>query len=115
MRKQVIYILFFFVFSLSSNAQNKVQGATLSSSLLKHHALLCFSPNLNLTQTQAAPGSPPLLKHAYGAHVIPSGSIKDMPFFCAMECRLRERTRLWIKFRTGDDASYEKLIHSGGK
>lgn len=115
MRKQLFYILFFFVFSLNSKAQNVLMPSVNSSTLFHHHSLLCFSPNLNLTQTQPTPGSLPLLKHAYGANVITSGSINDMPFFCAMECRLRERTRLWIKFRTGDDASYEKLIHSGEK
>jgi hypothetical protein len=117
MRQQFIFILCLFclVFSLKSEAQNRSISAANSSPLFKHHSLLSFSHNLSLTQTQPAPGSLPLLKHAYGADVIPSGSINDMPFFCAMECRLRERTRFWIKFRTGDDASYEKLIHSGEK
>ncbi|MBK6984649.1 MAG: hypothetical protein IPH32_07770 [Bacteroidetes bacterium] len=41
---------------------------------------------------------------------ISSGSIKDLPFFCAMECNLRKRTNIWIKLRAGDDASYMKMI-----
>jgi hypothetical protein len=41
---------------------------------------------------------------------ISSGSIKDLPFFCAMECNLRKHTNIWIKLRAGDDASYMKMI-----
>ena len=41
---------------------------------------------------------------------ITSGSINDLPFFCAMECKVRKRTNIWIKLRAGDDASYMKLI-----
>jgi hypothetical protein len=41
---------------------------------------------------------------------ISSGSIKDLPFFCAMECKVRQHTNIWIKLRAGDDASYMKMI-----
>jgi hypothetical protein len=41
---------------------------------------------------------------------ISSGSINDLPFFCAMECRVRKHTNIWIKLRAGDDASYMKMI-----
>ncbi len=117
MQKQLLYILclFCFVFSLNSIAQNNFNTTAQSSSLFNSHSLLSFSHNPNITQAQPSPGSLPLLKHAYGADVITSGSINEMPFFCALECRLRGRTGLWIKFRTGDDASYEKLIRSGRK
>lgn len=43
---------------------------------------------------------------------ISSGSIKDLPFFCAMECNLRKRTNIGIKLRAGDDASYMKMINT---
>ena len=39
-----------------------------------------------------------------------SGSIDDLPFFCAMECKVRKHTNIWIKLRAGDDASYMKMI-----
>ncbi|MES2761555.1 MAG: hypothetical protein V4677_05090 [Bacteroidota bacterium] len=39
-----------------------------------------------------------------------SGSINDLPFFCAMECKVRKHTNIWIKLRAGDDASYMKMI-----
>lgn len=114
MRKQVTYILFYFVFSLNSNAQNIAMHVAPASDMFKHIAPLSFSHNLSLIQTQPAQGSI-LLQQAVKLPEIKSGSIHDMPFFCAMECRLRGRTGLWIKLRTGDDASYEKLIHSAGK
>jgi hypothetical protein len=41
---------------------------------------------------------------------ISSGSIKDLPCFCAMECNLRKHTNIWIKLRACDDASYMKMI-----
>ena len=41
---------------------------------------------------------------------ISSGSIKDLPFFCAMECKVRKHTNIWIKLRAGDDASYMRMI-----
>ncbi len=41
---------------------------------------------------------------------ISSGSIKDLPFFCAMECKVRQHTNIWIKLRAGDDESYRKMI-----
>jgi hypothetical protein len=37
-------------------------------------------------------------------------SIKDMPFFCRMECKARNRANIWIKLRAGDDDSYMKMI-----
>ena len=39
-----------------------------------------------------------------------SGSIKDLPFFCALECKIRNQANIWVKFRAGDDASYMKMI-----
>lgn len=44
-----------------------------------------------------------------------SGSINDLPFFCAMECKVRKHTNIWIKLRTGDDESYMKLIKSASR
>lgn len=41
---------------------------------------------------------------------ISSSSINDLPFFCAMECKVRKHTNIWIKLRAGDDASYMKMI-----
>lgn len=46
---------------------------------------------------------------------IDSGFINDLPFFCAMECKVRKRTNIWIKLRTGDDESYMKLIKSASR
>ena len=46
---------------------------------------------------------------------ISSGSINDLPFFCAMECKVRKRTNIWIKLRAGDDESYMKLIQSASR
>gem|GEM_PF-6132501 len=43
---------------------------------------------------------------------IAPSSINDLPFFCAMECKVRKRTNIWIKLRAGDDESYMKLIKS---
>ena len=43
---------------------------------------------------------------------ISSGSINDLPFFCAMECKVRKHTYIWIKLRAGDDASYMRMINS---
>jgi len=39
-------------------------------------------------------------------------SINDMPFFCAMECKVRKKANIWVKLRAGDDASYMKMINS---
>ena len=41
---------------------------------------------------------------------ISSGSINDLPFFCAIECKVHKHTNIWIKLRAGDDASYMKMI-----
>jgi hypothetical protein len=46
---------------------------------------------------------------------ISSSSINDLPFFCAMECKVRKHTNIWIKLRTGDDESYMKLIKSASR
>ncbi|MES2130760.1 MAG: hypothetical protein V4506_00335 [Bacteroidota bacterium] len=46
---------------------------------------------------------------------IESASVNDLPFFCAMECRIRKHTNIWIKFRAGNDDSYMKMIHSATK
>ncbi|MBI3518469.1 MAG: hypothetical protein HY062_03815 [Bacteroidetes bacterium] len=53
-------------------------------------------------------------QHVPALHMnsVPVTSINDLPFFCAMECKIRNRTNIWIKFRTGDDASYMKMIRS---
>jgi len=47
--------------------------------------------------------------------VISSGSINDLPFFCAIECKVRKRTNIWIKIRAGDDATYMKMIEVANK
>lgn len=114
MRKRLFYILPFLVFSPDSNAQNSARNVAPAADVFKHITPLYFFHNLNLTKMQPTAGSSSMIQHARLSK-ISSGSINDMPFFCAMECRLREHTRLWIKFRTGDDASYEKLIRSGKK
>lgn len=41
---------------------------------------------------------------------IPLGFLNDLPFFCAMECKVRKHTKIWIKLRAGDDDSYMKMI-----
>jgi hypothetical protein len=41
---------------------------------------------------------------------IDASTTKELPFFCAMECRVRKHTKLWIKVRTGNDDSYMKMI-----
>ena len=46
---------------------------------------------------------------------ISSASINDLPFFCAMECKVRKHTNIWIKLRAGDDESYMKLIQSAAR
>jgi len=42
--------------------------------------------------------------------VIKPGSVNEMPFFCAMECKVRNYTNIWIKLRAGNDDSYMKMI-----
>lgn len=46
---------------------------------------------------------------------IEASAINDLPFFCAMECRIRKHTNIWIKLRAGNDDSYMKMIHSATK
>lgn len=46
---------------------------------------------------------------------IESASVNELPFFCAMECRIRKHTNIWIKLRAGNDDSYMKMIHSSTK
>lgn len=46
---------------------------------------------------------------------IPSGSINDLPFFCAMEYKVHKYTNIWIKLRAGDDESYRKMIKPDSK
>ncbi len=46
---------------------------------------------------------------------ISPASINDLPFFCAMECKVRKHTNIWIKLRAGDDESYMKLIQSASR
>jgi hypothetical protein len=112
MRKRLAILCFFcMAFSLQLSAQISRAGATHFSSLFKHHSLLYFSHNPGITQTQPIQRSFASGQQVYSKKIKPP-SINDMPFFCALECRLRGQTGLWIKFRTGDDASYEKLIRS---
>lgn len=115
MRKHLITLwLFNMTFSLQTKAQNNFNNTVHFSSLFKAHSLLSFSHNPSITQTQPSISSLHFPQQVYSAEIKPP-SISDLPFFCAMECRLRGRTGLWIKFRTGDDASYERLIRSTGK
>ena len=46
---------------------------------------------------------------------ISSGSINDLPIFCAMECKVSKYTNIWIKLRAGDDESYRKMIKPNSK
>lgn len=41
---------------------------------------------------------------------IKSDMLVGLPFFCAMECKVRKHTNIWLKLRAGDDASYMKMI-----
>jgi hypothetical protein len=77
--------------------------------LFPARCLLFFNANHATTLNQ----SMMLSQHNSFQKVVPaisSGSIKDLPFFCAMECKLRQHTNIWIKLRAGDDASYMRMI-----
>ena len=39
-------------------------------------------------------------------------STPPQPFFCALECKNQQRFNIWIKFRAGTDADYEKSIRT---
>jgi hypothetical protein len=92
------------MFCISATAQSKQP-----SSIYKTHQPLQFhyyyrpSSSQSLVMVEHDNNNNPL-------HSITSGSIKDLPFFCALECKVRKHTNIWIKLRTGDDASYMKMI-----
>jgi hypothetical protein len=109
-------LVLFFSCSFLGKAQLKNHFLNKQSSLFQTHHSLSFNckgieaiENINTMMMsnhiplQALPKT------------ISSGSINDLPFFCAMECKVRKCTNIWIKLRTGDDESYMKLIQSASR
>jgi hypothetical protein len=77
--------------------------------LFPSHHLLFFGQCTFVLHGQAMTLAPSTIFQKQPA-AISSGSIKDLPFFCAMEVNVRKHTNIWIKLRAGDDASYMKMI-----
>ena len=109
-------MILFFSCSFLGKAQLRNHFLNEQSSIFQTHHSLSFnfkvidSPdNINtvMSSYQAALQQQP--------KTIYSGSINDLPFFCAMEYKVRKRTNIWIKLRTGDDESYMKLIKSASR
>ncbi len=108
-------MVLFFSCSFLGKAQLKNPLLNKQSSIFQTHHALFFnfkgidvSKNLNMmTMSNHIVIREP--------KTISSGSINDLPFFCAVECKVRKRTNIWIKLRAGDDESYMKLIQSGSR
>ena len=83
-------------------------------SLFSSHHLLSFSYNnpLPVHLSMIVSHDPISKKQILAFSYV---SINDLPFFCAMECKVRKRTNIWIKLRAGDDASYMRMINSLSK
>lgn len=86
----------------------------LHPDIFKHLTFLYFSDNLNLTHQKTVTVNLSSSQTLPFPHFNP-GSVKDLPFFCALEYRMHQQTNLWIKFRTGNDESYMKMIRSTEK
>ena len=78
-----------------------------------HHLLyFSYTKPLSVNQSIELPYNYSLLNQP---SKISSGSINDLPFFCALECKVRKHTNIWIKLRAGDDASYMRMITPSSK
>ena len=109
-------MIVFFSCSFLGKAQLKSHFLNIQSSIFQPHHALSF----NYCGINAADNIHTMMmfNHIYlkeQLKPISSGSINDLPFFCAMECRVRKRTNIWIKLRAGDDESYMRLINSASR
>ena len=106
----------FFSCSLLGKAQLRYHFLNIQSSIFQsHHALsfnYCGVNVLDNTHIIMMSNHRTLQEQP---KTISSGSINDLPFFCAMECIVRKRTNIWIKLRAGDDESYMRLIKSASR
>lgn len=74
----------------------------------KSHPLFFVSHTSALTANEFIMYRTPILQKKLPQ--IYSSSVNDLPFFCAMECKVRQHTNIWIKLRAGNDDSYIKMI-----
>lgn len=114
MRKFLTYIIILFCIGITHRLSAQKKNSAFNPDLFKHVTFLYFSGNLNLTDKRA------VTLHLSPAQNLPvlylkPGSVKDLPFFCALEFRVHQQTNLWIKLRAGDDESYMKMIRSREK
>ena len=113
MNKRFIYIILSISFSLLVKAQLNNRLLNIPSTVFQEHHALSFNylgvNASNVTNTIIF--SNPISMQEPPKPIF-YGSINDLPFFCAMECRVRKHTNIWIKLRTGNDESYMKLINS---
>ncbi len=109
-------MILFFSCSFLGKAQLKNDFLNQQPSIFQVHHVLSFNCKgidvYNHTNTMLMPYHALLQNQP---KIITSQSINDLPFFCAMECKVRKRTNIWIKLRTGDDESYMKLIKSASR
>ncbi len=82
----------------------------VSSTILQSHHQLYFNHLYNIIESNKITFIANVIITQKQIPTIASGSINDLPFFCALECKVRKRTNIWIKLRAGDDASYMKMI-----
>ncbi len=107
-RKQFTYVFLGLIFSCALNAQQKTL-LFIKPSLQSHQNLNPVSrPFGESRESFNAFTNCPQMKPA----LVKPIEIKDMAFFCRMECRVRNRANIWIKLRAGDDASYMRMIRS---
>jgi len=115
-KKQFSYILLFFGCSFLGKAQLRNHLLYEQSNIFQtHHAFSFNFKGINLPDNI----NNAIMSNHATLQVLPksiaSSFIKDLPFFCAMECKVHKLTNIWIKLRAGDDESYMKLIKSASR
>ena len=113
--KKAIYVclVFFLFIAISMHAQLKMSET--QPDVFKSNGPLHFFNSFYMNSSNVSMTNSNIVSSANTPLYIKSGSINDLPFFCAMECRVRKHTNIWIKLRTGNDDSYMKMISQGQK
>jgi hypothetical protein len=106
-------VLFYFAVTVPVKAQMKLVDN--DGRFFKQKTSLHFFNSLNTINNNVSLLNYSMISPQNKSLTINSGSINDLPFFCAMECKVRKHTNIWIKLRAGDDASYMRMIKSTSK
>jgi hypothetical protein len=114
MRNCFTYAVLLFCIGFTNHLSAQKKNADVKSEIFRHATVLYFSDNLNLTFQKTVAINLSSSQKPASLHFSP-GSVKDLPFFCALEYRMHQHTNLWIKFRTGNDESYMNMIRSTEK